>query len=183
MEPTQTIRKACDFCYKRKIKCDGVKPCCSTCVTHERQCTYGTPSREYKPKGSKRTATNEDSSNELQSRIQQLEAVVGQLTERLHDNAGWDESETQPRVFDQLFTQFFPKPLGGSMANMRRRSVPFNLPPRQLTLPLVYSFIENFNSVLPLFHSQSLLLLVRETYLMSNPLLRFLDSYYIGLDV
>ena len=34
-------------------------------------------------------------------------------------------------------------------------------------MPLMYSFIENFNSVLPLFHPETLLRLVRETYNMN----------------
>jgi hypothetical protein len=163
-EPSQAIRKACDFCYKRKIKCNGAKPYCSNCATHERQCTYGTPSRQYKPKNRKGTAKTEGSTDELKSRIQQLEAVVSQLTERVHDDPGREWTQAQPRSFGQLFPTSLPTNLHGSIDNSRCRSMSFHLPPKQLVIPLVHQFIENFNAVLPLFYPESLLRLVRETY-------------------
>ena len=39
----QRINQACDQCRKRKSKCDGAQPTCSTCDNVGKECTYGTP--------------------------------------------------------------------------------------------------------------------------------------------
>jgi Fungal Zn(2)-Cys(6) binuclear cluster domain len=39
----QRINQACDQCRKRKSKCDGGQPSCSTCDNLGKVCTYGTP--------------------------------------------------------------------------------------------------------------------------------------------
>ncbi|RAO70708.1 uncharacterized protein BHQ10_006720 [Talaromyces amestolkiae] len=39
----QRINQACDQCRKRKSKCDGAQPTCSTCDNLGKVCTYGTP--------------------------------------------------------------------------------------------------------------------------------------------
>ena len=50
---TSTARRpktwACLSCQTRKIRCDGIKPFCSTCLAHKRQCQY-----EVRASGSKR---------------------------------------------------------------------------------------------------------------------------------
>ncbi|KAH8594435.1 fungal-specific transcription factor domain-containing protein [Bisporella sp. PMI_857] len=35
------VSQACDQCRKKKLKCDGLRPICSTCVSLGRQCFYG----------------------------------------------------------------------------------------------------------------------------------------------
>ncbi|OKL57515.1 hypothetical protein UA08_06913 [Talaromyces atroroseus] len=42
----QRINQACDQCRKRKSKCDGGQPSCSTCDNLGKGCTYGTPVRK-----------------------------------------------------------------------------------------------------------------------------------------
>jgi hypothetical protein len=32
--------RACEPCRQRKIKCDGLRPCCSQCTYHNHQCSY-----------------------------------------------------------------------------------------------------------------------------------------------
>ncbi|KAF2219194.1 hypothetical protein BDZ85DRAFT_206527 [Elsinoe ampelina] len=34
------LLRACDSCYKRKIKCDGVRPRCEWCSSHGIDCTF-----------------------------------------------------------------------------------------------------------------------------------------------
>lgn len=38
---------ACDYCRKRKSKCDGEQPC-SKCISRKRQCVYSYVSKERK---------------------------------------------------------------------------------------------------------------------------------------
>lgn len=37
----QRISQACDYCRKRKSKCDGTQPVCSVCRLFDKPCTYG----------------------------------------------------------------------------------------------------------------------------------------------
>lgn len=37
----QRISQACDYCRKRKSKCDGLQPVCSVCRLFKKPCTYG----------------------------------------------------------------------------------------------------------------------------------------------
>jgi hypothetical protein len=36
------VSQACNACRGKKLKCNGVRPACSTCVVQERECVYGT---------------------------------------------------------------------------------------------------------------------------------------------
>ncbi|KAJ1673048.1 hypothetical protein EV182_005989, partial [Spiromyces aspiralis] len=38
--PQIKLLQSCDFCRRRKVKCDGTKPTCSTCVRHKVPCHY-----------------------------------------------------------------------------------------------------------------------------------------------
>lgn len=37
----QRVSQACDYCRKRKSKCDGAQPVCSVCQLFKKPCTYG----------------------------------------------------------------------------------------------------------------------------------------------
>ena len=43
-------RIACVLCRKRKLKCDGTKPSCSTCVRLQHDCSYDEVRRKSGPK-------------------------------------------------------------------------------------------------------------------------------------
>ena len=43
-------RLACLLCRKRKLRCDGVKPCCSTCSRLNHPCAYDEVRRKSGPK-------------------------------------------------------------------------------------------------------------------------------------
>ncbi|RAH85439.1 hypothetical protein BO86DRAFT_445888 [Aspergillus japonicus CBS 114.51] len=56
------LSTGCYVCRKRKVKCDGERPVCRRCVTHNRQCT-GYPDafafRTYKPGSTHKTSTED----------------------------------------------------------------------------------------------------------------------------
>ncbi|OMJ29365.1 Quinic acid utilization activator [Smittium culicis] len=44
--PFRTIKKwktfySCTVCREKRVKCDGIRPSCSTCATYDRTCNYG----------------------------------------------------------------------------------------------------------------------------------------------
>lgn len=40
------VSQACDTCRSKKLKCDGARPVCSSCVSQRRQCLYGTVTKK-----------------------------------------------------------------------------------------------------------------------------------------
>ncbi|KAL4734840.1 hypothetical protein BDV11DRAFT_197352 [Aspergillus similis] len=72
--PHTTARKftACDVCYRRKIKCDGVRPRCNWCLHQQLDCTYRRPCPR---KGTKRTPASSTAANRgsLIERIRRLD--------------------------------------------------------------------------------------------------------------
>ncbi|KAL4758532.1 uncharacterized protein BDW70DRAFT_152449 [Aspergillus foveolatus] len=72
--PHTTARKftACDVCYRRKIKCDGIRPRCNWCLHQQLDCTYRRP---FPRKGAKRTAASSTAANRasLIERIRRLD--------------------------------------------------------------------------------------------------------------
>lgn len=46
----QRVSLACDCCRKKKIKCDGKTPTCTSCLNNRLDCSYTQPERKLKPK-------------------------------------------------------------------------------------------------------------------------------------
>ncbi|GAA6046924.1 hypothetical protein JCM3770_003432 [Rhodotorula araucariae] len=57
---------ACTLCRKRKLRCDGVRPKCGTCMRLNHECVYGDPLQER----------NAERHRELEYRIRSLEAEL-----------------------------------------------------------------------------------------------------------
>ncbi|PNY29042.1 sucrose utilization protein SUC1 [Tolypocladium capitatum] len=55
---TQAIKRACDACHRRKVKCDGVNPC-RNCSSAQLSCTYNAIPQKKGPKGSRAKVISE----------------------------------------------------------------------------------------------------------------------------
>jgi hypothetical protein len=80
------VSQACDGCRSKKLKCNGLKPKCSSCVAQERDCIYGTLAKKRGlPEGYVRglerllaLLTSKDGGGNLNSKFQQ--ALVDEKT-------------------------------------------------------------------------------------------------------
>lgn len=71
------IAQACDRCRSKKIRCDGVRPCCSQCANVGFECkTSDKLSRRAFPRGY---------TESLEERVRALEAEVRELKELLDE--------------------------------------------------------------------------------------------------
>src|SRR5690606_40194292 len=69
------IAQACDRCRSKKIRCDGVRPCCSQCANVGFECkTSDKLSRRAFPRGY---------TESLEERVRQLEAEVREFKDLL----------------------------------------------------------------------------------------------------
>ncbi|RDA88801.1 hypothetical protein CP532_5519 [Ophiocordyceps camponoti-leonardi (nom. inval.)] len=55
---TQAVKRACDACHRRKVKCDGVNPC-RNCSSAQLSCTYNAIPQKKGPKGSRAKVISE----------------------------------------------------------------------------------------------------------------------------
>ncbi|KIW06828.1 uncharacterized protein PV09_02508 [Verruconis gallopava] len=161
MEGSKTTRKSCDFCYRRKMRCDGQKPHCSHCTAYEVECTYSAPSRKSVPRNRRNYSSSDNGIDNTQNRLKRLEDLVKQVTERLQAA----ERGKQARNPNQR--EYVPETIP-SMSSVREcensASKSMTLPPLQQVLPIVQIYLDGFNSVLPLFHAETLLQLVHDWY-------------------
>lgn len=55
---TQAVKRACDACHRRKVKCDGINPC-RNCSQAQLSCTYNAIPQKKGPKGSRAKVISE----------------------------------------------------------------------------------------------------------------------------
>ncbi|KAF4998692.1 hypothetical protein FGRMN_3018 [Fusarium graminum] len=150
MQANTRPRKSCDLCYTRKIKCDGQQPRCSNCVNYKTSCTHTARSRKWKPKAQQpgeiaetaQIRNLQDQMKELQDQLVMFYIDDSPSSSRLPSTVGLQDDITQ---------------VSNTVTLMK-------LPPLQQTMHMIGTFLNTFNSVLPLFHPDSLLRLVGETY-------------------
>ncbi|KAL2263278.1 hypothetical protein VTK26DRAFT_7468 [Humicola hyalothermophila] len=62
------VKRACDACHRRKVKCDGINPC-RNCSASQLACTYNAIPQKKGPKGSRAKVINELKETQRQSSL------------------------------------------------------------------------------------------------------------------
>lgn len=76
------IAQACDRCRSKKIRCDGVRPCCSQCATVGFECkTSDKLSRRAFPRGY--TESLEDRVRGLEAEVRELKDLLDEKDEKI----------------------------------------------------------------------------------------------------
>ena len=105
------IAQACDRCRSKKIRCDGVRPCCSQCANVGFECkTSDKLSRRAFPRGY---------TESLEERVRQLEAEVRGLKELL------DAKDEQLDMLSRIhsFSPYSPPPSAASGGPQHHRGM------------------------------------------------------------
>lgn len=68
------VKKACDACHRRKVKCSGGQPC-NNCGATNLQCTYLAIPQKKGPKGSRAKVISEIRDTQVQTQLQQHHPV------------------------------------------------------------------------------------------------------------
>ncbi|XXG98707.1 hypothetical protein Hte_005036 [Hypoxylon texense] len=89
-------RLACMICRKRKLRCDGVKPSCSTCTRLGHACAYDEVRRKSGPKRGYVKA--------LEERLKQVETLLNK-TQEPSFNTSPDVAKTPAVTFEQNHSQ------------------------------------------------------------------------------
>ncbi|KAI0880369.1 uncharacterized protein GGS22DRAFT_175095 [Annulohypoxylon maeteangense] len=86
-------RLACMICRKRKLRCDGIKPSCSTCTRLGHACAYDEVRRKSGPKRGYVKA--------LEERLKQVETLLNKAQEPPSFNVSPDTAKTPNVTFEQ----------------------------------------------------------------------------------
>src|SRR5436190_13590023 len=109
------IAQACDRCRSKKIRCDGIRPCCTQCSNVGFECkTSDKLSRRAFPRGY---------TESLEERVRSLEAEVRELKDLL------DEKDEKIDVL----TRIHSKPLFSSQQSAPPRQPSATLSPKTTT--------------------------------------------------
>ncbi|KAI1099189.1 hypothetical protein F4804DRAFT_322595 [Jackrogersella minutella] len=151
---TSSRRKACDTCFKKKIRCDMLKPACSNCLLYKVSCSTTVLRRRTAPVPPKEADVMSSSVDDdsVGARLARIEAKLNRLG-----------GSSPSMAIDQL---------PGSASIQAERSTPsstvpclgllsssgivhlgdYNIPPLTEILPIVDDYFRDFNPALPLFH-------------------------------
>ncbi|KAK1993774.1 hypothetical protein LX36DRAFT_728912, partial [Colletotrichum falcatum] len=127
--------KACDLCYRKRIKCDAQKPRCSNCRVYSTDCTHEAVSRQ-KRKREKASATS-------RSRGQQHQQGRKQQAAQINDELD-NSSVIMPSPSPSLL-----------YSNSHGRRL-MELPSEDIVRHVIDVYLATFNTVLPLFSPTSL---------------------------
>lgn len=123
-------KTACDYCRKRKSKCNGENPC-SCCITHNRDCIYTIVPRERKKRITKASTAlttekvvDPGSLQRLTSRLSALENVLSKITGKLDDTTITDEDTALINSTRNYSIQSAPAPPNDDEAVLRSFSFP-----------------------------------------------------------
>ncbi|KAK5111124.1 hypothetical protein LTR62_005323 [Meristemomyces frigidus] len=105
-----SIKRACDACHRRKVKCigDGTKPC-KNCTSASLTCTYNAIPQKKGPKGSRAKVISELRENQRQSQLAaaQLQDVPAQSAGYLPRN-GLVSFDMITTCVDYYFANLYP---------------------------------------------------------------------------
>lgn len=150
------------------MKCDRKKPRCSHCIAYIKRCTYTAPCRKSISKKQRSSAKSDNSIGNTQSRLQHLETLLEELTERVKVAEGRNDVQAQSQVRGKMSieTASTSTIATGGVENADQGNIPQSmyLPPLHQVLPIIQIFLESFNTILPLFHAKTLVHLVHDFY-------------------
>ncbi|KAI0001385.1 hypothetical protein F4779DRAFT_604225 [Xylariaceae sp. FL0662B] len=110
---SQAVKRACDACHRRKVKCDGVNPC-RNCASAQLSCTYNAIPQKKGPKGSRAKVISElretqrqtSLSAKVQSRLNGINSPPCSPT--LSPTPGLLASEMAKECIEFFFANMYP---------------------------------------------------------------------------
>lgn len=129
-------------------------------MLYHSECTFEASSRKARVRRQKTNKVAED----LQARVQSLEANLSRATQRIH------ELEARDNIMDPTFDLPSAYDIQAADFNVEMRycKVPLELPPQHEVMSAAQRYIAGFNSAIPLFNPDRLLRVIDRWYASSN---------------
>ncbi|KAH9900299.1 hypothetical protein F4778DRAFT_169226 [Xylariomycetidae sp. FL2044] len=170
---TSSRRKACDNCYKRKLRCDGLKPTCSNCSLYKVSCST-TSVRRRGGQASKQTAvtsTRREENESVSQNADTLEARLVRIEAKLDSLKDYNLNLDLNKLIESTSEQSEASTIttrdassGPSSAAAPLRSEESSLPPLTEAIPIIEDYFRLVNSAVPLFHQRSFMNMLNDFY-------------------
>ncbi|KAI0386784.1 hypothetical protein F5Y04DRAFT_71699 [Hypomontagnella monticulosa] len=167
---TSSRRKACDTCFKKKIKCDMLKPACSNCLLYKVPCSTTVLRRRAAPVSQKDRDTYVPSpvadGDSLEARLARIEAKLDRLGASGYDTAADQllSSISSQAVHSAASSTGSSHASSTSSPQSLERHGGYHIPPLTEILPIIEDYFRDFNSALPLFHQRQFMQMLYEFY-------------------
>ncbi|KAI0842433.1 hypothetical protein F5Y06DRAFT_257611 [Hypoxylon sp. FL0890] len=162
---TSSRRKACDTCFKKKIKCDMLKPACSNCLLYKVPCSTTVIRRRTVPAPPKETQpmTSATDGDSVEARLARIEAKLDRLGEPNLATTADQLLSSSSDQSDRPSVSPAQRPLEsyGPSSLMNHEEV---IPPLTEVLPVVDDYFRDFNPALPLFHQHQFMQMLYNFY-------------------
>ncbi|KAI1264407.1 hypothetical protein F5Y18DRAFT_81240 [Xylariaceae sp. FL1019] len=162
MDSGESSRKACDLCYRRRIKCDAKRPRCSQCVIYDSECTRKMAARKT---ATRRQAAATSREATLEARVRILEAQLAAVMDKVDDLKPPPQGDMTSAVLESLNNT--PADSGSDELQVTDRDIrKDDMPLDSISdiLPAIEWYLRTSHSYLPLFDSSMLLNTVRDWY-------------------
>ncbi|KAI1773580.1 hypothetical protein F4818DRAFT_116558 [Hypoxylon cercidicola] len=175
---TSSRRKACDTCFKKKLRCDMLKPTCSNCLLYNVRCSTtairrrtastAAPAAPATPAETPQATSTVDGDS-LEARLARIEAKLDKLDNT--SNASDASNATPPEHLlsstgqDKGVAVSLGDPLSAlSSLDVLERHGEHGIPPLTEVLPVVETYFRDFNFALPLFRQQEFMRMLYDFY-------------------
>ncbi|KAK5660175.1 hypothetical protein OQA88_13645 [Cercophora sp. LCS_1] len=109
---TTAVKRACDACHRRKVKCDGINPC-RNCSASQLSCTYNAIPQKKGPKGSRAKVINELKEKERQTSLSakvqsRMNGINAPVSPSLAPTPGLMTNEMVKGCLEFFFAHMYP---------------------------------------------------------------------------
>ncbi|TDZ24741.1 putative transcriptional regulatory protein [Colletotrichum orbiculare MAFF 240422] len=173
----KSARRACDLCYRKRIKCDAQRPRCSNCQLYSTDCTHAAASR---PKAKQKKLSMPTHGLRPQAPGQQAAPADDGPEAHGHSLQQGDQfkSVEETMIQSRLLTPLpllvengqdsalssLSSPLLSPVPSASRGRRRMELPSEDIVRHVIDVYLSTCNSIMPLFHPQSLQRIVSNWY-------------------
>ncbi|KAL6856321.1 C6 zinc finger domain-containing protein [Trichoderma novae-zelandiae] len=112
---SSAVKRACDACHRRKVKCDGINPC-RNCSTAQLSCTYNAIPQKKGPKGSRAKIISELRENQRQT------SLAAKVHNRINGGAGAPPDPSSAPTLGMLTSDMVKECLSFFFDNMNEQA-------------------------------------------------------------
>lgn len=103
---TTAVKRACDACHRRKVKCDGINPC-RNCSSAQLSCTYNAIPQKKGPKGSRAKVISELRETQRQTLTSRQRGIGPAAIPSLAPTPGLLTNEMVKHCLDYFFENMY----------------------------------------------------------------------------
>lgn len=103
---TTAVKRACDACHRRKVKCDGINPC-RNCSSAQLSCTYNAIPQKKGPKGSRAKVISELRETQRQTLSSRNRGIGAAAIPSLAPTPGLLTNEMVKHCLDYFFENMY----------------------------------------------------------------------------